>query len=122
MVMAIDIKHLRIDNWVKQGESLVQFDRSDFEYSNDQISEPIPLTPEILEKCGFVKSDRFENVWFFEGDLALQKDSCFWWTNCWVVTDANEFETLAQFREIQHLHQLQNLIHCLRGKELEIKL
>ena len=76
-------------------------------YDYNEI-EPIPITEEILLKCGFSK---------FKGD----NSDCF----------LNDFETSCnmellfwkgtEIKNIKHLHQLQNLYFALTGKEIEIK-
>lgn len=79
--------------------------------------DPIPLTPEILIKCGFIaRSEYFVKV----DSLLLQFDSTWWWTNAWEVESFYEFESLTKWQEIQHLHQLQNLYFALTGKELTV--
>jgi len=69
----------------------------------------IPLTPEILEKCGFDKNGYLKltnNIrleWSFGND--------FWLSN-------TEGETLFTFENVTSLHQLQNLYFTLTGEEL----
>ena len=79
---------------------------------------PIPLTPEILEKCGFEKandryggylspvfnSGRIRLSWYSETD-----DDWYWYNGCWNT-------------KIKHLHQLQNLYWCLCWEELIVNL
>ena len=85
-----------------------------------RLLNPIPLTPDILEKSGFrnVQGD----YWIKDADLMLVLDSVWWWTNVWVGDAEFRFDTLAPYREIESLHQLQNLYFALTGKELEVKL
>ena len=72
---------------------------------------PIPLTPEILEKCGFDKAtDKFGGYLsplHKGGRIRIDKDNL-WWNGC--------FST-----EVKHLHQLQNLYYSLTNEELEFK-
>ena len=84
--------------------------------------DPIPLTEDILLKCGFEKhsnSNEFWNLytlkngWYISQALHIEDSAgvnfgCFYWSG--------------EFIEIKHLHQLQNLFFCLCGKELTIKL
>lgn len=76
--------------------------------------EPIPLTPEILEKCGFEKQDDGDGgyyrellsengILFVEGDKKGYTDV---FIDCW-----------EQIR-VRYLHQLQNLYYSLTGTEL----
>jgi hypothetical protein len=89
--------------------------------------QPIPLTPEILEKAGFLKSlvdnDCPQEGYYYslrlnDGkycDLAiLSRDKN-------GITEACLFPYENWFR-FKYLHQLQNLIHALTGEELDITL
>lgn len=75
--------------------------------------DPIPLTEEILLKCGF----------FYDVDCDTYKVS-----DCTLQIDLSDFETAEAivFAEslgyIKYLHQLQNLYFALTGKELDVKL
>lgn len=77
---------------------------------------PIPLTEEILLKCGFRRENYiskkawnisfgFYNIWGIIGDKFT------------LYLNGDETET-----EIKYLHQLQNLYFALTGTELEINL
>ena len=132
----IKANELRIGNWVyTQSKKLMQHDKTvPFKLkvitAQEQHKwEPIPLTPKILEKCGFVK-DAFGsyNIWLpqrlqtaesallFSGDylyLGQYNDDnrnhdsiCTFWNK----------DLMKEF----HLHQLQNLYFSLTGEELEI--
>lgn len=89
-----------------------------FDKGNSLLEDfiPIPLSHDILEKCGFVKriddmildidDDTFlckypdsEDVFLFHDFIIATKYMC----------------------RIQYLHQLQNLIFCLTGNELTYK-
>lgn len=82
--------------------------------------KPIPLTPEILERCGFDSIDRDDNN--MNVNYTRTKDPQYW---------IQEHLDTAQFifygkdnsieKVIVNLHQLQNLVFALKGKELEIK-
>jgi len=74
------------------------------------ISElkPIPLTEEILLKCGFLKCNFTENHYDIKGMRV-------WKCNSMFLCDKNGIH-------IKHLHQLQNLYFALCGEELEINL
>ncbi len=72
---------------------------------------PIPLTPEILEKCGFEKSknhslDYFKksvtgNAFFFRIGRPFKHENRF-------------------YPEVKYLHQIQNLYFALTGDELPV--
>lgn len=77
----------------------------------------IPLTPEILEKCGFIKN----NLEYWEketksneNDLDLEEVNC-----KFIPVINNEYSVGI---EIKYLHQLQNKYFDWYGEELEIKL
>lgn len=77
---------------------------------NHKHYDPIPLTPEILEKCGFV----FDTVTYQIGNIMLSE--CDGYFNFWL----NQLYQ-GSIRKIYSLHQLQNLFYALTGQELEIK-
>jgi hypothetical protein len=111
---------LRIGNWVNgefiNGEFLLsQIFRID---GNDDCSglEPIPLTPEIMEKCGFEFNSDY-GKWakrnpYFRVDGYLKRDG-----GVRVPLYNGQLSQL-----IQYLHQLQNLYYALTGEELQINL
>lgn len=74
----------------------------------DEIN-PIPITPELLTKCGF-KIDQY-------GDYNLDS-ICFAMLNG-MVFDVM-FPNIAY--NLQYLHQLQNLYYMMHNKEMEVKL
>lgn len=93
--------------WIEKGE----------EYEDSLTAvEPIPLTPEILEKCGFVKQTEY----IYENDknlfeIIMNADQFFY--GQW-GSDGFSIDGI----ELRHLHQLQNLYFALTGEELTIKL
>ena len=149
----IEAKSLRIGNLVKLGKEYVTvhqiiYDRrkgysinhKDYE---EAIFEPIPLTEDILVKCGFNKNkikgvtrfvDSIEDI-----DPSDKNKYTYWWdknipTNNYVY-DLPRF-TLVQFGKgsdiywkyqmlsvkVKSLHQLQNIFYCLTNTELNIDL
>lgn len=76
----------------------------------------IPLTPEILEKRGFVKWEPQPRIiqWRWkEGELTAEigdKGSIY-------ISPADVY-----WIDVKYLHQLQNLIFVLTGEELNVKL
>lgn len=68
---------------------------------------PIPITPEILEKCGFV-SNPYQDRYEF-GDIHVEY--CGIRDICWINSHPH----------IEYLHQLQNLYFALTGEELTFK-
>lgn len=76
---------------------------------------PIPLTPQILEKCGF-KDVHGEYV-TLEG-IGIYNDGDDYW---FCDEDAHEGNVIYYGNGFQYVHQLQNLFFALTGEELEIK-
>jgi len=72
--------------------------------------EPIPLTPEILEKCGFKFTDNGEDFNTWENKIEI-------WQH-----DEGFCHSYAFGGEVNYLHQLQNLFQCLCGEELKINI
>lgn len=78
--------------------------------------EPIPLTPEILEKAGFEEDKLHECyvIWNSVSNVAIE-----FFDNQLQLVGQNSAEEIGH---IKHLHQLQNLYFALTGEELNINL
>ena len=73
-------------------------------YHNEELHR-IPITPEILEKCGFVTDEEMGVSRLFTDDFSCDYyDGCLWFKTSQI--------------EIKYLHQLQNLCYALTGNEL----
>lgn len=82
-----------------------------------QDLHPIPLTPEILVKCGFKK---LNNAWVPIDYSAT--DYLKWSFTIWDNKDGTYRYNSAEFiPELKSLHQLQNLYYALTGEELIYK-
>lgn len=122
-------QELRINNWVKhpkghylQVREILQPAlsvkgtggvRDELIYSD---VSPIPLTPEILEKCGFewsIYHQAFHKIGFVF-DLSERHVRGYY-------LHISRNNSIIICPEILHLHQLQNLIYALTGEELEFK-
>jgi hypothetical protein len=131
----LDAKDLRVGNWVQttighyeqveniHEEGINIFVETDYGVSRIEaelsfgVIRPIPLTPEILEKCGF---EDYEYNGHHGYQCRWSKDSIYGFLN-----PSNMFCLLDYDRRhlnIQYLHQLQNLFHALTGEELTINL
>lgn len=125
----IDAKELRIGNWVQiaqmwQGAGYDIYRQCDIDTINrisrdannrNPFYDPIPLTPEILEKCGFEINSFGRlvisiNPLFQIGESLEQPGSTMLYCHNRCVSN-----------NIRYLHQLQNLFFALAGKELEIQ-
>lgn len=71
--------------------------------------EPIPLTPEILEKCGFED----KNPWQRD-NIVIDSESRL------IIVDQTGYGVIVA-RDVTYLHRLQNIFYALKGQELEIK-
>lgn len=76
---------------------------------------PIPLTEEILLKCGF---EKIENNWKV---LSYSNVFYFSWERLAGSAFSLDNESI-YLPHIEYLHQLQNLYFALTGEELEINL
>jgi hypothetical protein len=80
--------------------------------------KPIPLTPEILEKCGFVYDDVFEKWFIYLNKHELDIDRLtFRKYEGFICFDGIDKRTI--LKQVKYLHQLQNLYFALTGEELE---
>ncbi len=84
--------------------------------------KPIPLTEEILLKCGFEKDDT--GVDMFDPDYAewYQMEFPVIGILCQSSDKKYLFDENTDTLRIQYLHQLQNLVFDLTGEELEVEL
>jgi hypothetical protein len=117
---------LRLNNWVKyHGEfykiesltrdfpflNTIEFGAKVVEYTDLQ---PVQLTEDILLNCGFeceYKSE-FHSVYFKDGI------SYYFWYN-----EKRQYVNFAGAHiKCDYLHNLQNLVHSLKGEELKIEL
>jgi len=111
-------QELRIGNWVKYGPRLENKEIGDYEMimliDGGQNADPIPLTPEWLEKFGFEYRNEYRgNGYIF--DLPNSKYSC-----CWFEDKGFRLLNLS-YTWMPYVHQLQNLYFALTGEELIIK-
>lgn len=87
-------------------------------YSMIKDIEPIPLTPEILESCGFIKVKGEDKYCFgyFELEVCPMLSATLHKSG---FMNFFEFDTKL---DIKFLHQLQNIYFILTGNELEFNL
>lgn len=113
----IPLYELRVGNLVLDESSGKYFKvqkGSDIDLLSDKF-KAIPITPELLKKCGFAYHDYFK-IWqknkAVNGtgpDMEIDPDF-------WVL----DFSHRRIGVELKGLHQLQNLYFTLKGKELEL--
>ena len=121
---------LRIGNWV----NINGWDCDVAEISTNQIHisngiepylleyevEPIPLTKEWLVRFGF---EPHSGIYFrtlnYSAYIAIGNDgSCGLYNS---LSDYNRGNSFNQMKQIDYVHQLQNLYFALTGQELELK-
>lgn len=136
----IDVKELRIGNLVFDKLSnrtmsvagvsftdskgfvfveAVEFENSEYNYKGVSFQpylsihfEPIQLTAEILEQCGFEKSKSHHLDFFKDTGIG---------NNFFTFRLGRPFKHESQWwQEIKYLHQLQNLYFAITGKELTV--
>ena len=124
----ISANELRIGNWVNIPEcainaQIVALTKTEFFIEQDshdlgdyelyflyESAHPIPLTPEILEKCGF------EQDWVVVGED--REEFAIWKKGSIIFNQRLEASVGWDDVDIKHLHQLQNLYFAMTGKEL----
>lgn len=86
-------------------------------YASITKVEPIPLTPEILEKAGFKKRP---NGVYQKGSFVLQEAVGFGY---WVIAQVDQVDGTVHLlqNELRYVHKMQNIFYDL-GEELKIEL
>ena len=128
---------LRIGNWLQltDNDNLIYFkvngiyENMIWEYKSKvalpPVYEPIPITPEILEQCGFeiIYPAHDDKRMLSSRYIADNKNSriVFDYNKRIILIDINE-TIIKHYFLFNHLHQLQNLYFALTGEELEINL
>lgn len=91
--------------------------------------EPIPLTEEILLKCGFEECTDYyfdgKSMFFYDIHKSLENSEFYIYFNennkiCLSIME--EEDIISKSLNIQYLHQLQNLYFALTNEELTINL
>lgn len=80
------------------------------------LLEPIHLTPELLEKCGFKEFGACYTTQNGRIRISVIKED-----NGVGISD-EIWNNQHVFKHIHYLHQLQNLYYCLTGQELTVNL
>ena len=119
---------LMIGDWILDGHVYAQvtsitcdgiIETTHNEFSNIELVEPIPLTPEILEKNGWVYNDEdekfFPQTWVGGGLMLQGADDCGY---CIVVTsDYDDEDTNDTPFIIFYVHELQHALRLRRIKK-----
>ncbi len=115
----IQANELRIGNWVI-GIDYFQVEAI-FKERDMSMIEPIPLTPEILYKCGFEKDEQATPniVEFCYGYNPVTHD----WTLIIVhFKEQNIFFYRNGYHSLKYVHQIQNLYFAFTGEEIQVSL
>lgn len=128
----MEANELRIGNWIlakgwdedfggnivgdSEGDEYTKVDSNVIKYIDEGNTmthyEPVPLSPEILEACGFIKH---QFITGYEID-SMYGILCFI-DGGWQIYDNDDGYVN---NPIKYLHQLQNLYFALCGEELKI--
>jgi hypothetical protein len=111
----IDARQLRIDNWVLRLGDSHQWESTDFT-TDPELFDPIPLTPELLEKIGFSERQHLHD-WY---RVVQEQTILTIHAGEWLLCPSNSAPCLSG--EVRYLHQIQNLFYTLTGEELNIQL
>ena len=125
---------LRLGNWIKHLDNLLQVTDINehmiccghWGFDNTEDIEGIPLTPEILEKTGFVPIGHFTvmgNMTYNLGRNRYLSIGCIGTPNeTLYVCEKEDIVCVHNFDYdgMLYLHTLQNLVHILTGTELPI--
>jgi hypothetical protein len=109
----MEVKELRVGNNIKIDGIVVTIDeRTIFDFNHDKrVKEPIPLTEDILLKCGFkfINGLGYRNKYLQSSILKGNFDTFHW-----------NYYGISIY--LENLHQLQNLYFALTNQELTITL
>jgi hypothetical protein len=114
-VVVIKKHKIKVQNEISEGHFVIEW------VPIKSLSlKPIPLTEEMLLKCGFISGGAKQ--WLF---ITLdKKDECYLYFNPLgkgIAIDQNGIECSFEI-ELNYLHQLQNLYFALTNEELTINL
>lgn len=123
------INELRLGNWLQRLDgSFFQVTPTDFTLIPDRSEylqpKRIPLTEEILIKAGFElrnNAHKSYQLLSFEGWKIVLRLRASSGPN-WHLILTYDGESILLPKNIQYLHQLQNMVYCFRGEELTIDL
>jgi hypothetical protein len=125
----IAANELRIGNYIYWDENQVfkisgitkagcRFEDDNNQFRTHKRILPIPLTPEILEKCGMQK---LNNSWIIDDGSRDEHGAVISGNYTFSLFGYNVSELYYGKFHVKHLHQLQNLYFFLTGKELIYK-
>lgn len=118
----MNANELRIGNWVEYRDDNLNLEFKPIEIGvadivsidaacDNMYYEPIPLTPEILEKCGF------DSDWSYDIPKYQKNNFIMFWDGETLSANFGHMVDLSVY--LKHLHQLQNLYYALTQTELK---
>jgi hypothetical protein len=106
-------------NGITRNNSIDGYSEDDF--VDTKLILPIPITEEILLRCGFRKNKSFDSVYYtLDGIVVYAKDNLEYFFTCFDRDGEGYVSDLEN--GINSVHQLQNLYYALTSIELEINL
>lgn len=118
-------KDLMVGDWVMLQGKPYMIDMLNGYQESSMGVEPIPLTPEILEKNGFERENLITSYNYYTGiDNRVSLNDDFYYINSrdvWSVhVDSEDYCTIANC-ELTYVHELQHLLKlCKIYKEIEL--
>ena len=80
--------------------------------------QPAYLTQEIIEKFGFGKCTDASGIYFSDySDFVIRAIGSGWLVRAFCEIDGTEWS----LRQIQYVHQLQNIVYAITGNELNLE-
>lgn len=116
-----------------EGDELIcNIDRQDIEWIErdtkgfNLVHRPIPLTEEILLKCGFEKTDDYGDIIYYELKnrgrrsyyICFDHDDISFGLSLYGACTSLIYDS----ENLQYLHHLQNLFYSISGKEIDVNL
>jgi len=129
----IDSKELIIGNWLISAKTDEPFKVTEIREDDIITANPIPISPEVLEKCEGFKKYQWQDAYFIKtdfGDLYIQFYMCEIITRMVKVSTDSQGQKMFSLPlignkksrvDIVYLHQLQNFTYFLTGKEINFK-
>lgn len=114
----IKASELRIGNWVNYNSHYRRI--VSLNLDTDVNADPIPLSEEILLKCGFSKCDskfickpQILTIQISNNETLDYEDGEFF------IANSGSHRVVTFWKSPKYLHQLQNLFHSITGDELK---
>ena len=130
----IDRHDLMVGNWLKIPQKIIRVSNvvsngviSDTTIYQEERIDPIPVTVDMLKRIGFEEyfdiepEGKFYRYW--DKDYKYRLDIRNFWTNSnreWYVHIDNDVYNTIGSGEFDYVHELQNLVRVITGRDLPI--